>query len=257
MAAAAAAVLPVAACGGRQSVALPQTQTEQPADPAPETPPPATEPQIETVSYFAVTSAGVNIRSGAGTDYGVRGRAEKSTLYALGGSDGDWYKTEWRNGAAYVSKKYCTPVHMPASGNPAAEAVIAEGTKLLGTPYVYGAVRLHDGKGNFYGAFDAGKFDCSSLMQYIFYRGAGVLLDVNTRTQVLQGERVEEDGIERGDLLFFTNDSRKNNRGLERIGHVGLYLGGNYILHTASDYAKIEQISAKRWSYFIEARRMY
>ena len=78
---------------------------------------------------------------------------------------------------------------------------------------------------------------------------------MTTRTQVVQGTTVK-DGLKRGDLMFFTNSSRKNNTGVERIGHVALYLGGNYILHTASDYAKIEQISSTRWSYFIQAQRM-
>ena len=93
-------------------------------------------------------------------------------------------------------------------------------------------------------------------MQYIFYNGADVLLNMTTRTQILQGKAVKSDDLKRGDLMFFTNASRKNNTGIERVGHVALYLGDNYILHTASDYAKIEQISSQRWSYFIQARRM-
>ena len=104
--------------------------------------------------------------------------------------------------------------------------------------------------------FTADEFDCSSLMQYIFYRGAGVELDVTTRTQILQGEETPREEIGRGDLLFFTNASRKNKTGIERVGHVALYLGGNYILHTASDFAKVEEISALRWSYFLTARRV-
>ena len=56
--------------------------------------------------------------------------------------------------------------------------------------------------------------------------------------------------------MFFTNASRKNNVGVERIGHVAMYLGDNYILHTASDYAKIEQISSTRWSYYIQTQRI-
>ena len=56
-------------------------------------------------------------------------------------------------------------------------------------------------------------------------------------------------------ILYFTNSSREHLSGVEKIGHVALYLGDNYILHTATDYARIEQISAKRWGYFIEARR--
>ncbi|MDE7306575.1 MAG: C40 family peptidase, partial [Clostridia bacterium] len=126
----------------------------------------------------------------------------------------------------------------------------------LGTPYVYGAVRLHDGKGNMLKGFTKNAFDCSSLMQYMFYEGAGKLLNVTTRTQVSQGKTVSKSQLKRGDLMFFTNASRKNNTGVERIGHVAIYLGDNYILHTASDYAKIEQISATRWGYFIQAQRM-
>ena len=265
------AVVPLSACGGQRTEPS-QIQSGQPRADEPRTPqepeeslpqtgtpveePQPEEPAVQTVSYFSVVSDGVNIRSGAGTGYPVRGQAEKYSTYALTECADGWYKTGYRNRSGYISQKYCTVVELPSSGNEGVEAVIAEGAKLLGTPYVYGAVRLHDGRGNFYGAFDINAFDCSSLMQYIFYKGAGVLLNVNTRTQVYQGAAVAKEDIERGDLLFFTNDSRRNNKGVERIGHVALYLGGNYILHTASDYARIEQISPKRWSYFIEARRI-
>ena len=133
--------------------------------------------------------------------------------------------------------------------------MIEEGYKLLGVPYVYGAVRFHDGKGKLLGGFSAQKFDCSSLVQYVFYKGAGKLLQVNTRTQVKQGEYVAKKDLQRGDCIFFTNESRKHLSGIERIGHVAIYLGDNYILHTASDFARIEKISSTRWSYYVEARR--
>ena len=80
-------------------------------------------------------------------------------------------------------------------------------------------------------------------------------LDLTTRTQIKQGEYVARNDIQRGDLMFFTNSSRKNLSGIERVGHVALYLGDNYILHTASDYAVIEKISSTRWGYYIETRR--
>ncbi|MDE7453345.1 MAG: C40 family peptidase, partial [Clostridia bacterium] len=174
----------------------------------------------------------------------------------LEGNSGGWYKTNYKNGSAYLSSKYCEVVEMKQSGNAKIEKVIAEGTKLLGTPYVYGAARYHNGSGVLARDFNINAFDCSSLMQYIFYKGAGVNLQVTSRTQSTQGTTVSKANLQRGDLMFFTNASRKNKTGLERIGHVGLYLGDNWILHTASDYAKIEQISSTRWSYFIKAQRM-
>ena len=237
--------------GGNQQlpeIQLPEEKPEQPATPE--------EPKVKTVSYVTTTTNGVNLRSGAGTGYSVRGSAEKSTLYALDGKTDGWYKTGYKDGVAYISCKYCSVVEMTASDNDKIEAVIAEGAKLLGTPYVYGATRMHDGKGHMNRYFTTSEFDCSSLMQYMFYKGAGVLLDVNTRTQVYQGKTVTRSQLKRGDLMFFTNASRKNNKGIERIGHVALYLGDNWILHTASDYAKIEQISSTRWSYFIQGQRI-
>ena len=213
-------------------------------------------PQVLTVSYVNVLSDGVNIRSGAGTGYSVRGSAQKATMYALNGSSGGWYKTGYKNKPAYISNKYCEVVEMESSGDEKIEAIINEGTKLLGTAYVYGAVRYHDGNGKKLSGFSINAFDCSSLMQYIFYTGAQVNLQVNTRTQVFQGKTVKKSELKRGDLMFFTNATRKNLTGVERVGHVALYLGDNWILHTASDYAKIEQISSTRWGYFIQGQRI-
>ena len=237
-----------------------ENQPEQATKPSEENPPvqPAqpTEPKEKKISYITVTVDGVNIRSGGGTSYSVLGTAEKLTLYANLGEENGWFKTQYKNRTAYISGKYCSEVNLTASESKEVEAVISEGAKLLGTPYVYGAVRLHDGKGNMYKGFSVSEFDCSSLMQYVFYKGAGTLLQVNTRTQIYQGTTVQKSNLKRGDLIFFTNSSRKNNTGIERVGHVALYLGENYILHTASDYAKIEQISSTRWGYYIQAQRI-
>ena len=230
----------------------PTEQTEEPsvpASPAPEKP--------ARAEYVYVLSNGLNIRTGAGTGYRSLGTVEKDILLKYDGLQDGWYKTYYCGKTAYVSANtnYTTVVSLKES-EARVEHVIEEGLRYMGVPYVYGATRLHDGKGNKLKGFTTSKFDCSSLMQYIFYEGAGVLLDVNTRTQIKQGTKVASGDLRRGDLMFFTNASRYYNTGIERVGHVALYLGDNYILHTASDYAKVEQISATRWSYFIEARRV-
>lgn len=175
-------------------------------------------------------------------------------MYAVIGKTGNWYKTYYKNQIAYLYAEYASVFTLEKTSSKT-EAVIEEGYKLLGVPYVYGAVRLHDGKGNLLKGFTAQKFDCSSLVQYVFYKGAGVNLNVTTRTQVTQGKYVKPSNLQRGDCIYFTNDDRKNNVGVERIGHVAIYLGNDYILHTASDYARIEKMSAKRWNYYVEARR--
>ncbi|MCM1438462.1 MAG: NlpC/P60 family protein [Roseburia sp.] len=256
------------ACANKKSESFTQeteiAETETPSEANAETVAPnethtttlAEQPKTERAEYIRVTAEGVNIRTGAGSGYSSLGAAEKDTLYKLCGKSGSWYETRYKNKTAYISANYCKVVQMDRSADKAVESVIDEGCKCLGVTYVYGATRYHDGKGNKLKGFTASAFDCSSLMQYIFKLGAGVNLQVNTRTQIYQGETVKKSGLKRGDLMFFTNSSRKNNTGVERVGHVALYLGDNYILHTASDYAKIEQISSTRWGYYIQAQRV-
>ena len=216
---------------------------------------PEVQPTVSKVSYVRCTGDSVNIRSGAGTGYAVLGSAEKNTRYAVVGKSGNWYKTYYRGKTAYINAQYAAVFSLEQSENDKVEDVLQEGYKLLGVPYVYGAVRVHDGNGNLLAGFSAQKFDCSSLVQYMFYKGAGKILQVHTRSQILQGKSVKKSDLQRGDCLFFTNESRKHLTGIERVGHVAVYLGDNYILHTASDYARIEQISSTRWGYFLEARR--
>ena len=211
-------------------------------------------PVPKTEQYIRCTGDSVNLRSGAGTGYSILGRAEKNTVYVVLGKTGSWYKTYYRGKIAYIAASYVSIFTLEKSDD-TTEEVLAQGYKLIGTPYVYGAVRLHDGKGKFLKGFTAQKFDCSSLVQYVFYKGAGKILDVNTRTQVKQGKYVSRSNLQRGDCIFFTNEERQNKTGVERIGHVAIYLGNNYILHTSSDYARIEKMTAKRWSFYVEARR--
>lgn len=166
-----------------------------------------------------------------------------------------WYEIWYLGGSAYISASYVAEATFQKADDKI-EQVITEGKKLLGIPYVYGAQRYHFGNGSLNSAYDGKSYDCSSLMQYIFKVGANVNLAMTSREQSLQGKEISRENIRRGDLLFFTNASRYNNTGLERIGHVALYLGDNMILHTASDHAVIEPISTTRSTYFITARRV-
>ena len=231
---------------------------ESPAPPAPEAPVLPPEPEVpQEAVYVRAKVNGLNLRSGPGTKYSVVGNINKGDMVTYIAEENGWYTTMYKNKKAYLSSgdSFTETISMPLHENSAIENVIQEGLKLLGFPYVYGAIRLHDGSGKKLSNFDSTKYDCSSLMQYIYYYGADINLNMTTRTQVKQGTYVQKSKIKRGDLIFFTNSQRYYNTGVERIGHVALYLGNNYILHTASDYAVIEEISSTRWSYYIETRR--
>ena len=200
---------------------------------------------------------GLNVRSGRGTSCASLGTLDKGDMVAYVSYADGWYETVYKERAAYVSaNENYTSLYYMDKGSERAESVIGVGKTLLGYPYVWGSQRYHRGNGVLNTNFVAGEFDRSALTQYAYYKGAGVLLDVTTRTQVKQGTPVGFDDLERGDLMFFTNSSRYNLTGTERVGHVAVYLGDNYILHTASDHAVIEPISPARRAYFIEGRRV-
>ena len=210
----------------------------------------------ERKEYIEVLVDGLRVRTGAGTGHTPIGSVGKGVLLPFEGEEEGWLRTRYCGETAYVSgaEQYAARCFLPLADEKT-ERVIREGEARLGSPYVYGATRLHDGKGNLLRGYKEGVFDCSSFMQAIFYFGADILLETTTRTQIRQGSAVSWEEIRRGDLLFFTNASRVNKTGVERVGHVALYLGDGYILHTASDFAKIEPIGA-RWENFLEARRV-
>ena len=233
--------------------------TEPPQGEVPPTDPPTSEsePVVDIASYIRAKVNGLQLRTGPGTNHTSLGSINKGDMVTLIAKEGNWYRTKYKNKTAYISagQEYTELYEMQKHSLAAVEAIIGQGASLLGFPYVYGAIRYHDGSGKKLHNFDATQYDCSSLIQYIFYRGAAINLQMTTRTQVTQGIFVPRSKIMRGDLIFFTNAQRYNKTGVERVGHVALYLGDNYILHTASDYAVIEQISAQRWKYYIETRR--
>ncbi|MBQ8178110.1 MAG: C40 family peptidase [Clostridia bacterium] len=223
-----------------------------PEDSEPEdvTPTPA---PVSYAYYLSSTTDGLNVRSKASSSSTRLGSINKGDMLSLVSKEGSWYKTVYKEKTAYVSADYVKIVKIAKTSDDI-EKVIDVGLKLLGHPYVYGSERYHWGNGKLNTNFEKGKYDCSALMQYMFYKGSGDLLEVTSKKQYYQGSKV--DTLKRGDLMFFTNANGYNSTGINRVRHVGMYLGDNYILHTASDYAVIEPISQLRWSYFITAKRI-
>lgn len=72
------------------------------------------------------------------------------------------------------------------------------------------------------GAAGPKQFDCSGFVGYVF-RNFGFNLNRDSRSQYLQGERVEKDQLKPGDLLFFS--SRSSGKG--RVGHVAMVVDVN------------------------------
>ncbi|MDE6396428.1 MAG: C40 family peptidase [Muribaculaceae bacterium] len=124
-----------------------------------------------------------------------------------------------------------------------ASQIIEYASKHVGRPYRYGS-----------GGPKA--FDCSGFTSYIF-KNFGVDLTRSSRTQYNQGEKIANEDIKPGDLLFFKG--RSNNS----VGHVGLAVdvddnGNVKFIHAATSkgviYSTLEEdYYAKR---YIGARRV-
>lgn len=212
-------------------------------------------PDEKKKAYLVSKVDGLRVRSSANSNSKILGHLDKNDAVLLLGIENGFYKTVYKEKQAYVHSSYCTIKEIDL-GIDAVERAIDIGASLIGHPYVWGSQRYHWGNGILNKNFVKGEFDCSALVQYVYYNASGVLLDVTSRAQVKNGVEVDRSDLRRGDVMFFTNASRKDKKGDERIGHVGIYFGDNYILHTASDHAVIEPISALRWSYYITARRV-
>ena len=89
----------------------------------------------------------------------------------------------------------------------------------LGTPYLWGASGVNH-------------FDCSSFVQYVYKKAAGVNLPRVSQEQSRFGRRINS-SIKKGDLLFFET------LGKGRISHVGIYIGGGQFIHASSAYRRV------------------
>ena len=207
------------------------------------------------IIYLSSKVNSLCVRSAPNSTSKVIGYLDKGDIVEQKEVVGEYYKTIYKETTAYVHNNYVTSISFETSSE-MVEKAISTATTLLGYPYVWGSQRYHWGNGKLNKNYVHGEYDCSAFVQYVYFVSNDIKLDLTSRTQANAGIHVDKSEIRRGDLLFFTNASRKNLSGIERIGHVGIYFGNNYILHTASDHAVIEPISNIRWNNFITARRV-
>jgi cell wall-associated NlpC family hydrolase len=154
------------------------------------------------------TLTGMNFRKGPGTNYGVVATLKTGTvLHVLEIISGlSWYRAKLEDGTeGYISSK-----------------VIKVAASYLGTPYVFGSTRFNDKS-----------FDCSDLCQFAMYKGAGIKISGDSRSQSKEGTEVKLEDLRTGDLIFFDTNAD------DIINHVALYVYPNQILHTYNTKADV------------------
>ena len=110
--------------------------------------------------------------------------------------------------------------------------------QLVGKPYRYGGTSPSSG------------FDCSGLVQYS-YAQAGRKLPRSTDDQRAASHRIRVSELQRGDVIFFDQEGKKNS-------HVGIYVGNGEFVHAPSSGKRVrrDRLDAPYWSKHIsEARR--
>jgi len=115
------------------------------------------------------------------------------------------------------------------------EAIIKTAENLIGVPYKYGAKKE-----------DAPDFfDCSLFIQYLFEQ-IGIDLPRSTIEQAREGTEVRLENIQPGDLIFMHGSRGHYNKYFPQgIGHIGLYVGNNQVIHAASTRIKEKPIIEK------------
>ncbi|MFJ4920805.1 NlpC/P60 family protein [Streptomyces sp. NPDC088725] len=114
-----------------------------------------------------------------------------------------------------LEKSFSRPVGRVAPSKLAASAIYFAQQK-LGTPYLWGGTGTTD---------QGGRFDCSGLTQAA-YRSVGIELPRVANDQYNAGEHPSRDELLPGDLVFFSEDLTNS----RAIHHVGLYVGGGYMI---------------------------
>ena len=241
-----------------------ETQTDETDDTSDE--PQEDEPsQKSNVGYVNVEN--VYVRGGPSTDTEPIGSLELNDEVTILGEENNWYRIEYEDTEGYVAEKLISDEKVSnkstsrGMSRPRGEntvnnikdiednnenssvttgAEIVEYAKtFLGAKYVSG------GNGT-------NAFDCSGFTKYV-YNHFGYSISRTSSTQANNGVKVGKDELEQGDLLIFLDESKS------KIGHVGIYIGGNRFIHAANATRGVVTDSINSSYYgprFVEARRI-
>jgi cell wall-associated NlpC family hydrolase len=121
----------------------------------------------------------------------------------------------------------------------AQERLLTSAERWLGTPYRYGSTTR------------AGT-DCSGFTMRVYEESGTGTLPRSTKDQFSIGAPVERESLRTGDLVFF------NTNGVG-VSHVGLYVGGDTIIHASSTYGVVRQSLSATYlaKAYIGARRVW
>lgn len=205
-----------------------------------------------STSYETEVKSGVNFRNAPSTSSKVlRALRKGEDIHVIQRLSTYWLKVVVKDGTVgYVSAnpKY-TNYKAPVIQEPEAPVLGVKADRVIDI------ARSYMGKVTYaYGVRDTTRlvFDCSSFTQFIF-RQVGVEIPWGTRSQKSAGTYVAKSDLQKGDLVLFRVGSSTS------IGHVGIYIGNNQMIHNSpsANGALISSIENGYWgSRYVTARRV-
>lgn len=210
----------------------------------------STQKPIDNKKGYINVSSSANIRESASTSAKIVNTLTRNTEVTIVAEEGDFYKIQYKDITGYVSKSLVSDTAVQATSRSnegerkaqttSTESVestqeskntetqisvpiaSSEGEKIaefakqyVGYGYTYGGSNPNSG------------FDCSGFAQYV-YSCCGYSIGRTASQQLGYGSEVSREELSVGDLIFFNNTSNGS------VGHVGIYIGGNMIVHSAN-----------------------
>jgi cell wall-associated NlpC family hydrolase len=108
----------------------------------------------------------------------------------------------------------------------AASELLVQAMSLIGINYRYGGKTPEAG------------FDCSGFVGHVFREAVGVTLPDTAYQMSLVGQKVSNNELQPGDLVFYNTLKRA-------FSHVGIYVGNNKFIHSPSPGRAVEIVDMK------------
>lgn len=215
----------------------------------------ATLSQAATTNGQIQTTAWPYLKSVPYSNQGkIYGSVPKGTkLDVLEKTNKYYIKVNYKGKTGYISTKYIkylssgsTPQPAPSEPTkPTQPSKPSTGTanwEVVADKIIANAKKLQGKVQYKYGKYDVNNllFDCSSFTAYL-YKQQGIKLKWGARAQFQQGKEISKSQLRKGDLVFISTSAtdKKYTDKLHKIGHVGIYIGNNKIIHNVNEKSDV------------------
>lgn len=209
--------------------------------------------QAATTNGKVETTAWPYLKSVPYTKQGkTYGSVPKGTVLDVLEKTNKYYiKVKYNGQTGYISTKYIKYIKGNSNPQPAPSTKPTQPSKpsagkanweVVADKIIANAKKLQGKVKYKYGKYDVNNllFDCSSFTAYL-YKQQGISLKWGARSQFQGGKEISKSQLRKGDLVFISTGTTaaKYTDKLHKIGHVGIYIGDNKIIHNLNQKSNV------------------